>query len=63
MDKYTVVHPVSEVLVPKGNQLSSQKKKKTQMNLKLILLSERACPESLHTVGLKSYEVLEKAKL
>ena len=33
------------------------------MNLKLILLSERACPESLHTVGLKSYEVLEKAKL
>lgn len=62
MDKYTVVHPVSEVLVPKGNQLSSQKKK-TQMNLKLILLSERACPESLHTVGLKSYEVLEKAKL
>ena len=61
MDKYTVVHPVSEVLVPKGNQLSSHKK--TQMNLKLILLSERACPESLHTVGFKSYEVLEKAKL
>jgi len=64
-----VIHPIGGVLVSAKRKSVIKPLKHThththiRMNLKHILLCERASLERLRTVGFQPHEVLEKAKL